>query len=300
MKRVVLTALCAILLVGTQSAQQRTLADIKHGAAEVVKLWNNETAPHSNHITAAEYVDKKDYIFNTTELELFLYPAQGEATGQSVLVVPGGGYGKVCIPWDGFSIARWLQSVGVTAVVVKYRLPNNGYPEVPYEDVREALRYMRENSAKLGIDSAKIGIAGSSAGGHLAGWISTTLPVEERPQHAILIYPVVTGNMIYGKPNSYSRLLGDDRTAAEVERYSINNLVTEQTPPTLLLFADDDGRVAPHQVTLYYKALKRYGVESSMRIFPTGKHGWAGHDDYRYDEDVKAAMWDWLKIQNGK
>lgn len=282
------------------TAAQRSLAKVEHGADKVIVHWNNKTAPHSNYITEKERIDEKMNVFNTTEMEMFVYPARGKATGQGMIVVPGGGYGKVCVQWDGFSVARYLQSVGVTAIVVKYRLPNNGYEEVPYEDVREALRYMRANGKKLGIDPAKVGIVGASAGGHLAGWISTTLPVEERPQHAILIYPVITGNMIYGKPNSYSRLLGNDRTATEVEHHSIHNRVDENTPPTLLLYADDDGRVAPHQVTLYYKALKRYGIESSLRIFPTGKHGWAGHDDYRYDKEIKAAMWDWLVIQNNK
>ncbi len=298
--KMIFFAVVALAAICSNASAQSQLAKVEHGADEVIVHWSNKTAPHSNHITEKECIDEKMNVFNTTVMEMFVYRAHGKATGQGVVVVPGGGYGKVCVQWDGFAVARYLQSIGVTAIVVKYRLPNNGYAEVPYEDVREALRYMRAKSKKLGIDPAKVGIAGASAGGHLAGWISTTLPVEERPQHAILIYPVITGDMIYGKPNSYSRLLGDDRTATDVEQHSLHNLVDEQTPPTLLLHADNDGRVAPQQTTLYYKALKRYGVESTLRLFPEGKHGWAGHDDYRYDADVKAAILDWLVIQNNK
>lgn len=299
MKRVLLIAVQVAMFIGSASAQS-ILPEIKHRADEVIAVWNNQTAPHSNNITEREYIDHKENLFNTTETELFVYPARGTNTGQGVVIVPGGGYYKVCTPWDGFSIAEWLQSVGVTAMVVKYRLPNEGYDEVPYEDVREALRYMRDKGEKWGVQASKVGLLGASAGGHLAGWVSTTLPCEEKPAYSILIYPVVSGSMISTKKNSFSNLLGPDCTAAEVERYSLENCVDENTPPTLLLLSDDDQRVSSLNSILFYKALKYYGIEAAMHVYSFGKHGWAGHDDYHYDKFVKAAMKNWLEIQNNK
>ena len=132
----VLTALAAALTAG---AQQR-----------IVRLWNNASAPHDNGLRGGERVED---------------PAR--ATGQAAVVCPGGGYRFLSIGGDGHAVGRWLAEHGVTAAVLKYRLPN-GRCEVPLEDTEAALRYLRRTAPDFRADSAQVGIVGCSAGGHLA------------------------------------------------------------------------------------------------------------------------------------
>ena len=149
----VLTALAAALTAG---AQQR-----------IVRLWNNASAPHDNGLRGGERVEE-DRLFNTTEAVLYVYAADpARATGQAAVVCPGGGYRFLSIGGDGHAVGRWLAEHGVTAAVLKYRLPN-GRCEVPLEDTEAALRYLRRTAPDFRADSAQVGIVGCSAGGHLA------------------------------------------------------------------------------------------------------------------------------------
>jgi acetyl esterase/lipase len=219
-----------------------------------------------------------------------------KATGQAVVIVPGGGYYKLSMKYDGFMIAQYLRSIGVSAIVVKYRLPNNGHREVALEDAQAGLRFMRTQGVKWGVDPKQVGILGCSAGGYLAGHASTVTPDDEKPAFSILIYPVISGMTRSRHRGTFGQMLGEGRTHSEQEAYTLENLVSATTPPTLLLHTHDDVTVESTHATTYYKALKYYGVKASLRIFPTGKHGWAGHDDYFYAEPIKEAIADWLKI----
>lgn len=267
------------------------------GADEIVEnIWNNSTAPHSNGITEDESINEKCELFYTTQTDLYIYKADpAVATGQGVVVVPGGGYRKVCIEYDGFEVAKYLRSIGITAVVVKYRLPN-GHREIPFEDTLEAMRFLRKEGAKWGVDPNQVGILGSSAGGYLAAHISTVTADAEKPAFAILVYPVISGTTRSTHHGTFGNMLGLSRTDAEQEYYSLENRVSPTTPPTLLLLADDDLTVPTISSTRYYKALKYHGVKAAMHIFPSGGHGWSGHNDYLYAEPNKEAIADWLKI----
>lgn len=290
----ILFAFAAILNVSAQKAVVFSLED--SGADQIyTNLWNNTTAPHSNNMTGDESVNEKWELFNTQQTDLYIYKADpAKATGQGVVVVPGGGHRKVCIKYDGFMVARYLRSIGVTAIVVKYRLPN-GNSDVPMEDVQAAMRFMRRNGSQWGVDPAKVGILGSSAGGHLAAQVSTMTPDADKPAFSILIYPVITGKTHSTHHGTLGNLLGKERTAVEQDYFSLQNRVTPTTPPTLLLLADDDLTVPTNSSIEYYKALRKYGIAASMHIFPSGGHGWAGKDDYRYAEPSKAAIKDWLE-----
>ena len=294
-----LVILFAAVVTSVATAQKPIVISTAHsGADEIVEnLWNNATAPHSNGITADESINEKYELFDTTQTDLYIYKADpAVATGQGVVVVPGGGYRKVCIEYDGFAVARYLRSIGITAIVVKYRLPN-GHSKVPLEDAQQALRYMLANGASWGVDPKQVGILGSSAGGYLAAHVSTATPDNEKPAFAILIYPVITGSTHSTHHGTFSHMLGKERTAVEQEYFSLENRVTSTTPPTLLLVADDDLTVPTVSSMRYYKALKYYGIPAAMHLFPSGGHGWAGHDDYRYAEPAKRAIADWLGIQ---
>ena len=297
MKRV-LYILFAAVVTSVATAQKPVVLSLEQsGADEIVEnLWNNTSAPHSNGITADESINEKCELFDTTQTDLYIYKADpAVATGQAVLVVPGGGYRKVCIEYDGFGVAKYLRSIGVTAVVVKYRLPN-GHHEVPLEDAQEALRFLRREGSKWGVDPTQVGILGSSAGGHLAAYLSNVTPEAELPAFAVLIYPVITGDTQRTHHGSFNYLLGATRTDSEQQHLSLENRVSQKTPPTLLLLADDDLTVPTVSSTRYYKSLKYHGVKAAMHIFPSGGHGWAGHNDYLYAEPNKEAIADWLKI----
>ena len=294
-----LVILFAAVVTSVATAQKPIVLSLEQsGADEIVEnLWNNTTAPHSNGITADESINEKCELFNTTQTDLYIYKADpAVATGQAVVVVPGGGYRKVCIEYDGFGVAQYLRSIGITAVVVKYRLPN-GHREIPFEDTLEAMRFLRKEGAKWGVDPNQVGILGSSAGGYLAAHISTVTADAEKPAFAILVYPVISGTTRSTHHGTFGNMLGLSRTDAEQEYYSLENRVSPTTPPTLLLLADDDLTVPTISSTRYYKALKYYGVKAAMHIFPSGGHGWSGHNDYLYAEPNKEAIADWLKIQ---
>ena len=293
-----LVILFAAVVTSVATAQKPIVLSLEQsGADEIVEnLWNNTTAPHSNGITADESINEKCELFNTTQTDLYIYKADpAVATGQAVVVVPGGGYRKVCIEYDGFGVAQYLRSIGITAVVVKYRLPN-GHREIPFEDTLEAMRFLRKEGAKWGVDPTQVGILGSSAGGHLAAYLSNVTPEAELPAFAVLIYPVITGDTQRTHHGSFNYLLGATRTDSEQQHLSLENRVSHKTPPTLLLLADDDLTVPTISSTRFYKALKYHGVKAAMHIFPSGGHGWAGHNDYLYAEPNKEAIADWLKI----
>ena len=163
----ILTLLAALLPLFAATAQS-------HGETAVIPIWDNTTAPHSNGITAAESEPEPCRLENTTGAALHLYAADpAHDTGMAVVICPGGGYMKLCMDYEGYDVARWFAAQGITAAVLKYRLPN-GHPEVPLEDAQQALRILRgEVPGAEGHTAARVGIAGFSAGGHLAAAVST-------------------------------------------------------------------------------------------------------------------------------
>lgn len=262
-----------------------------------LKIWDNRTAPHSNEIVLAPGEDDPNRTVHTTETELYIYPADtARATGQAVVICPGGSYMGLAIGHEGHDVARWLAQNGITAAVLKYRMPN-GHPEVPLEDVQQALRIMAGLEAgATGFSADKVGIMGFSAGGHLAATASTLGAFK--PAFAILVYPVITAEPGIGHQFSFDNLLGKERTAEQSAYYSLQNRVTEATPPTLLFHSDDDTGVPAVNSALYYEALKARGVKASLHIYPSGEHGWGFLESFPYHGAWQAAVLDWLREVN--
>lgn len=261
-----------------------------YGQAATIRLWDNASAPHSNGIATPEEGMDACRPSNISVAELYVYPADAaKATGQGVIICPGGGYAVLAFDYEGYEVAQWLAAHGITAAVLKYRMPN-GHPEVPLEDAEQALRLLRgEVPGAEGFTCRKVGILGFSAGGHLAAMASTMGAV--RPDFSVLFYPVITAHP--GHQGSFDNLVGKERRSAETDvRYSLEHRVTEQTPPALLLLSDDDTVVPPVSSTRYYNALKEKGVKASMHIYPTGGHGWGFHDDFRYKAQWQQAVLD--------
>lgn len=267
-----------------------------------VKLWDNTSAPHSNHIERAETDEGQERVSYTTTAELFIYEADpAKATGQAVVICPGGGYFLVAMGHEGHDFAKWFAERGITAAVLKYRMPN-GVPEVPMEDAAEALRYMKEDYA--GSKGLKqVGIMGFSAGGHLAastavGSLAANGDVSRRAQtradFAILFYPVITGNRAKAHNGSYDNLLGKDRSQKLTDKWDPQLKITAQTPPTFLVLSADDGTVPAVNSSDFSAELKKQNVPTSLHILPTGGHGWGFRDSFRHKQEWVEALEKWL------
>ena len=223
----------------------------------------------------------------TSSCELYIFKATPEKNkGVAVVFYPGGGFTNVSI--GSGSIAKWFASQGITAAIVKYRLPNNGHHDATLEDAMGAVRYLRTRT-DLGINPAKVGVCGASAGGHITAWVSNAMPDEEKPAFAIPLFPSITRTEFYSTRNCNRALLGKNYCYQDAVDMSVQNMVTSQTPPTLLLLCDDDSVVPSHSSITYYKALIQHGVKASLHIFPSG-----GHSMNKNLDEFHSAVLDWL------
>jgi acetyl esterase/lipase len=213
--------------------------------------------------------------------------------GTAAVICPGGGYGGLVTGAEGHGIATWLNRHGVTGVVLEYRLPK-GRPFVPLLDAQRAIRTVRANAKAWGVDPAKVGVIGFSAGGHLASTAGTHFddgdpkaadPVEKngsRPDFMILVYPVVTmGEKTHG--GSKANLLGKKPDEKLVDLFSNEKQVTAKTPPAFLAHAKDDGVVVPENSKAFYDALQAKKVPAKYLELASGGHGLNGY---------KGPMWD--------
>jgi acetyl esterase/lipase len=212
-------------------------------------------------------------------------PAKGTSNGTAVIICPGGGYRILAASHEGSDVAKEFNKMGVTAFVVKYRLPNDNAQVdksvAPLQDAQQAIRTVRKDAIKYGINPNKIGIMGFSAGGHLAATASTHFakPVGDnadetnvRPDFSILIYPVITMKE-FGHSGSTEKLLGKNPSAELVELYSNDLQVTKETPPVFLVHASDDNGVPVKNSLVYYESCLKNGVNAGMLIYPKGGHG---------------------------
>ena len=291
------TTLCTLLFAACLSAQNMGKP------TQIIEVWDNNTAPHSNELPAEEPAYTNGRPFLTSHTTLYLYTPKGGHNGRGVVICPGGGYRHLSMENEGARMAEWFASNGYVAAVLRYRMPN-GHPEVPLEDACQAIRLLRGKVA--GVDAEwqvpTVGIVGSSAGGHLAAMTSTM--GDERPDFSLLFYPVISAGANRQHKGSFDRLLGEQRTQEQSDYYSLQNRVTEQTPPAFILFADDDKTVPPINGPIYYMALKAHDVKASLHIYPYGGHGFGMKDTFHYKHSWMPLMLDWidtiLKEQNTK
>ncbi|MEM6345329.1 MAG: alpha/beta hydrolase [Bacteroidota bacterium] len=213
------------------------------------------------------------------------------ANGSAVVICPGGGYTILAWDWEGSSMAEWFNTMGITAFVLKYRLPHweteECRSEVALMDAQRAMRLVRSKAEEYDLDAEKVGIMGFSAGGHLASTLAThfdsgdkdaPLVVERygcRPDFAILMYPVVSFDPEIAHGGSRRNLLGKESSAEEERYYSNEKQVTSETPPTIMIHADDDKAVIPENSVNFYLALRKYGIPAALHIFSQGGHGFS-------------------------
>lgn len=213
------------------------------------------------------------------------FPAKDKARGTAVIVFPGGGYINLTVTYEGEDIAREFNKIGVTAFVVKYRLPSD---EImvdktigPLQDAQRAIQIVRERAAEWGIKPDKIGIIGFSAGGHLASTLAThfkkaVIPndanISLRPDFAMLIYPVITFGPL-AHMGSRENLIGKNPSQEFIDLYSNEKQVTADTPPCFLVHAEDDDAVPVQNSTLFYDAMVQHKVKGELHVFQGGRHG---------------------------
>ena len=270
-------------------------------------------------IAVADYKEEMTYfndgsingISKVSQPTLTLFLADAKiANGTSVVICPGGGYHHLSINKEGYKIAQWLNSLGISAFILKYRMPSDltmkDKTVGPLQDAQEAIRMVRRNAEKWKLDSSKIGIMGFSAGGHLASTLSTKFlekvydsvdNTSARPDFSILMYPVISMQDGTTHKGSKINLLGENPSATLVENYSNDKQVTESTPKTFIVHATDDKAVPVENSINYYLALKQNKVPVEMHLYENGGHGFGLGTDGTNKNWSKACE-NWL-ISNG-
>jgi len=260
-------------------------------AQETIPLYPG-AIPNSKPATQKE-IHRPDAVVDTvisgvSEPTLTIYTAAAPAGKKTpaVIICPGGGYGVLCIKMEGEKIARAFNKAGITAVVLKYRLPGSGaMPDpsmAPLQDLQQAIKQVREQAASRGIDKDRIGIMGFSAGGHLAAtagthfqqsYIENSSKTNLRPDFMILVYPVISFTDTVGHIGSRNNLLGANPSPEAIRFFSNEFHVTAETPPTLLLLPDDDQVVPPQNSLSFLKELRNHKVPASLHMYAKGDHG---------------------------
>lgn len=256
-----------------------------------VVLWDNATAPTSNGLTGEEIQPKPGQWSNTQKAEMWIYKAGDNATGQALVFFPGGGYSTLSVG-NGHKEAKWFAENGVTAAVVKYRLPN-GHSEVPRNDADEALRVMREMAAELNIDPAKVGVSGTSAGGYLAGSVGTLS--EVKPDFMILYYPVISADADQ-TPQGDVRATARRRRCRQTRRAGVLARKEGRCPDpadAAVPLRRRQGGAGREQRALLPEAqgTRRQGYAPYLSV---GGHGWGMNPKFRYYDDWQKATLDWL------
>ncbi len=268
-----------------------SLSFFTYGQDFTLSLYPGEI-PNSINTGQKEKIEKKDIVLisNVQNPDIAVYlPSKRFATGQAVIICPGGGYWVLAYDLEGTDIARYLNSIGVAGIVLKYRLPTSGNTLEPHKaplmDAQRAMRLVRANAKSWNIDSTQIGIMGFSAGGHLASTLGTHFdygnrtaadPVERqscRPDFMILMYPVISFTDASVHTGSAEALLGKNPDKNLLTYYSSELQVKEDTPSAFFALADDDDGVPAENSILMYEALRKKKIPAELHILSEGKHG---------------------------
>jgi len=268
--------------------------------------------------TPKSYVENMDggsFLHNVTVPTLIPYfPSKDKANGAAIVICPGGGYSGLSMVNEGSEIAEAFNKIGVTAFILKYRMPGDSVMVDktigPLQDAQRAIQLVRQRAAEWGIDTARVGIIGFSAGGHLASTAATHFDKEVienkkhislRPSFAVLLYPVVTFGQ-WAHVGSKENLIGKNAPQALVDLYSNEKQVTPNTPPTFLAHAQDDGLVPVENSLMFYDAMVKNHVKGEIHIYQFGDHGFGLHNRVTKDDWFNSlAKWmdgnGWLKAK---
>ena len=278
---------------------------------QMIDIWNGKVPgsipnPKYKQIVDSAYYIKLRFISNPT-LEVYPAPAT-KNTGAAMVICPGGGYYGISFINEGIDIARWLNGLGISAFILNYRLPDDAIMKdksiAPLQDGQEAIRIVRRNATKWGIDPHKIGIIGFSAGGHLAATVSTHFaekvysPIDStsaRPDFSVLIYPVISMDSTITHWGSRENLLGKSPSDQQVKRFSNELQVNSNTPPAFLGHSMDDGTVPVENSIRYALAMKENKITCELHIYEHGGHGYGLGRSTDTESTWSVACEKWLK-----
>jgi len=256
-----------------------------HAQNNEINLWNSEIP---GAIEAKDY--EEVYNINLDRLSKVKNPSltafiPENPNGTAMIICPGGGYALLAIKRSGYDVAKWLNKLGITAFVLKYRLPSDAIMEDksigPLQDAQESIRYVRRNAKKWLLNPNKIGVIGFSAGGHLASTLAThykdvTYKTKDttsaKPNFTVLVYPVISMQDDITHVGSRNRLLGNKPSKEEIEKFSNQLHVNAHTSPTFIAHASDDQAVSVKNSITYYLALQENNVPAELHAYQHGKH----------------------------
>jgi acetyl esterase/lipase len=278
------------------------------GENDPIPLWP-EGVPNAKSNPGRETFGEGGRISNVSEPTLTYFPpAIDRPNGTAVVICPGGGYGFVSFEREGVQYANWLSTLGVTAFVLKYRMAEYGHP-APLQDVLRAVRIVRSRAKEFKISPDRIGVMGSSAGGHLAASAGTLFEnpagktgaaldaISARPDFLILMYPVITMDDPAAHAGSRQNLLGGHPSPELLRLMSVEKQVTSATPPTLLIHTQEDASVPIENSLLFYQALTRVYVPAEMYLFEHGSHGMGMRDGLGTASDWPKRVEEWLRAR---
>lgn len=234
-------------------------------------------------------------------------PPHGKGNGTALLICPGGGYSHLAYNKEGVNVAEWFNSIGITAFVLKYRLPSDSIMTDktigPLMDAQKAMRVIRSNAEKWNINPNKIGVIGFSAGGHLASTLCTHYnekvydsdTISAKPDFSILGYPVISMQTDITHMGSRENLLGKNPDKKEIIKFSNDQQVNENTPPAFLFAAEDDHTVPIQNSINYFMSLRKFKIPSELHIYQSGGHGFGLAKKGSTESDWPKECERWLK-----
>ena len=288
MKKLYIFTFFLLVILGQTNAQQSIL--LYNGTIPGAKM-----PPSSYQEESVTGTDGVLRISKVTSPELIVY-APAKSNGTAVIICPGGGYGILAFDKEGVNVAKRFNELGITAFVLKYRLPSDlimvDKSMGPLQDALQAIYLVRKNAKAWGIHPNQIGVMGFSAGGHLAASLSVHYndmkvqnqeQVSLRPDFSILIYPVISfGSVTHS--GSVKNLLGNEPTETQKRYFSTQNYINAETPPAFLVHANNDETVQVKNSILYNEALTKFKVPAEMHIYQAGGHGFGLNNSTTKDE----------------
>lgn len=273
-------------------------------------VWENEIPGSKSLSDYTEINDiKTDQLSKVTNPTLTVFIPE-KPNGTSILICPGGGYTFLAINKEGYKVAQWLNTLGIMAFVLKYRLPSddimNDKSIGPLQDAQEAMRFIRRHAEKWYLNTNKVGVIGFSAGGHLASTLSTHYndlvykendSISAKPDFSILVYPVISMDEKIAHKGSRIKLLGDNPTRELIEKFSSEKQIDSLTPPAFLVHASNDNGVLVENSLAYYLGLKNNKITAELHIYQDGKHGF-GLGTIGTNQNWTKHCEDWLRINN--
>ncbi|GJE19275.1 alpha/beta hydrolase [Methylobacterium marchantiae] len=286
-RRTLFAAAAAMLSGGSEARAEPIQAP--GSTLDVIDLWPG-LPPGGGGPFAADgrFDESRDGVISNVARPCLLVMRAPKPNGAALVVAAGGGYRRIDIGNEGIPVARWLATVGITAFVLIYRLPGEGWaagPDAPLQDVQRAIRLVRAGAVGYGVDPERIGVLGFSAGGHLMGEAAMRATAETyagldssdalsaRPELAGLIYPVITLRPPFDRTSTRRILAGDPPDPVKAAVYSVDTHVREKAPPTFLAQAADDPIAVVDNSLLMFSALRSALVPTELHLFERGGHG---------------------------